>query len=143
MASERSDLAQERAELAEDRTVLAHERSFAGCCTGMASVGIGLGFNALFHSLEPPWIAKAIATGFLGIAVFIFWSAERRACRILSRLESHSVAELRLVRMFTRKGAERSHSRARRRDLGAGRTVTPISGAPGGGRCRSRTCAPA
>jgi putative membrane protein len=98
--SERGELAEERTKLAEDRTVLAHERSFAGWMrTGMASVGIGLGFNALFHSLDPPWIPKAIACAFLAIAVFIFISAERRAHRIISRLETHRVAELRPMRI--------------------------------------------
>ncbi|RYF18599.1 MAG: DUF202 domain-containing protein, partial [Oxalobacteraceae bacterium] len=44
----RTELAQDRTDFAEDRTVLAHERSFASWMrTGMASVGIGLGFNAL------------------------------------------------------------------------------------------------
>ncbi len=80
----RAELAQDRTDLAEDRTLLAHERSFAGWTrTGMAAVGIGLGFNALFQMLEPSWVPKAIATIFLFIAVFIFISAERRAARAI------------------------------------------------------------
>ena len=64
----REGLARERTDLAEDRTVLAHERSFAGWVrTGMAAVGIGLGFNALFQALEPTWVPKAIATAFLAM----------------------------------------------------------------------------
>lgn len=91
----RGELAQDRTDLAEDRTLLAHERSFAGWVrTGMAAVGIGLGFNALFRTLEPAWVPKAIASIFLLIAGFIFLSAERRASRALSRLEAHRVAGL-------------------------------------------------
>ncbi|MCC2980973.1 MULTISPECIES: YidH family protein [unclassified Sphingomonas] len=98
--NDRTDLAEDRTHLAEDRTVLAHERSFAGWVrTGMASVGIGLGFHALFRAIDPPWIPKAIATAFLLIAVAIFLSAERRACAIMNRLEAHRIAALRPVRL--------------------------------------------
>ncbi len=98
--SERTDLAEDRTKLAEDRTVLAHERSFAGWMrTGMASVGIGLGFNALFRTVDPQWVPKTIATAFLAIAIFIFLSAERRACAILDRLEAHKVTALKPVRL--------------------------------------------
>lgn len=96
----RDDLAKDRTDLAEDRTLLAHERSFAGWVrTGMAAVGIGLGFNALFQTLEPDWVPKAIATIFLVIAGFIFISAERRACHAIARLEAHNVAALAPVRL--------------------------------------------
>ena len=98
MSEARDELAENRTDLAEDRTVLAHERSFASWMrTGMASVGIGLGFNALFRMLDPPWVAKAIATAFLLIATFVFLSAERRACHRIARLEPHRVAELRPI----------------------------------------------
>ncbi len=84
--------------MAEDRTVLAHERSFAGWLrTGMAGVGIGLAFNALFRSLDPTWVPKLIATSFLALSIFIFLSAQQRACRALARMESHRVAELRPI----------------------------------------------
>jgi putative membrane protein len=97
---DRSELAQDRTDLAEDRTVLAHERSFGSWVrTGLASVGIGLGFNALFRTVEPTWAAKAIATVFLLIAVFIFLSAERRACTIMSKLQTHRVSALRPIRI--------------------------------------------
>ncbi|MBF7013645.1 DUF202 domain-containing protein [Novosphingobium resinovorum] len=96
----REDLAQDRTDLAEDRTVLAHERSFAGWVrTGMAAVGIVLGFNALFQMVEPKWLAKLIASIFLLIAVFIFLSAQRRACRAMGRLEAHKVAALAPIRI--------------------------------------------
>lgn len=94
------DLAQDRTDLAEDRTVLAHERSFAGWVrTGMAAVGIALGFNALFQMVEPKWIAKLIASIFLLIAIVIFLSAQRRACRAIGRLEAHKVAALAPMRI--------------------------------------------
>lgn len=97
----RTDLARDRTDFAEDRTVLAHERSFAGWLrTGMAAVGIGLGFNALFNAFEPTWIPKAIATGFLCIAILIFISSQRRASGILSRLDSHQVKSLKPVRIL-------------------------------------------
>lgn len=99
-AQDQTELAKDRTDLAEDRTVLAHERSFAGWVrTGMASVGIGLGFNALFETLRPPWVPKAIATLFLAIAIFIFLSAERRACHILARLDPHRIAVIKPIRI--------------------------------------------
>jgi len=96
----RHDLAKDRTDFAEDRTLLAHERSFAGWVrTGMASVGIALGFTALFQALEPVWVPKAIASVFLFIAIFVFASAERRACGVLQRLEPHTVTALKPVRI--------------------------------------------
>ncbi len=99
-AEDRTDLAENRTELAEDRTVLAHERSFAGWVrTGMAAVGLGLGFNALFRTMEPSWLPKAIASSFLLIAIFIFVAAERRARTIIASLEPHNVAILKPMRI--------------------------------------------
>jgi putative membrane protein len=96
---ERGELAADRTELAEDRTVLAHERSFAAWLrTGLASIAIALGFNALFKTLEPAWVAKAIASAFLAIAVAIFLSAQRRAATVIDRLEVHEVEALKPVR---------------------------------------------
>lgn len=98
VVKDRDDLAEDRTDLAEDRTVLANERTFAGWMrTGMAAVGIGLGFNALFQMLEPTWIPKAIATAFLLIGIFVFLSAERRACRVLDRLDTHQVKSFRAI----------------------------------------------
>jgi putative membrane protein len=95
---DREEMAEDRTDLAEDRTVLANERTFAGWMrTGMAAVGIGLGFNALFQMLEPAWVAKAIATVFLSIGIFVFVAAERRACRVLSRLDTHQVKSFKAV----------------------------------------------
>ncbi|WP_417593495.1 YidH family protein [Parasphingorhabdus sp.] len=90
LASERTDLAEDRTEWAEDRTIMANERTFAGWMrTGLAAVGIGLGFNALFGKLEPFWVPKAIASLFMGIGIFIFWAAQRNGCAVQSRLDSH------------------------------------------------------
>ena len=99
-AEKRRELARDRTDLAEDRTILAHERSFAGWVrTGMAAVGIGLGFNALFSELEPAWVPKTIASVFLLVAIHIFLSADRRARQIVDRLEAHSVAALKPMRI--------------------------------------------
>ena len=71
LANDRTDMADERTDWAEDRTIMANERAFSGWMrTGLAAVGIGLGFNALFGKLEPIWIPKAIATLFMVIRIF-------------------------------------------------------------------------
>lgn len=89
---ERERLAVSRTDMAEDRTVLANERTFAGWVrTGLATIAIGLGFSALFRQMEPVWVPKAIATGFLLIGIFVFISSERRACQVLERLKVHEV----------------------------------------------------
>ena len=88
----KQDLAQNRTDLAEDRTVLANERTFASWFrTGFASVAIGVGFQALFLRMEPPWVPKAIATLFLLLAIYVFIAAERRACAVIRRLSTHEV----------------------------------------------------
>lgn len=99
-AEKRRELARDRTDLAEDRTILAHERSFAGWVrTGMAAVGIGLGFNALFRELEPERVPKAIASVFLLVAIYVFLSADRRARHIVDQLEAHSVTALKPMRI--------------------------------------------
>ncbi|MEL6877207.1 MAG: DUF202 domain-containing protein [Pseudomonadota bacterium] len=90
LAEDRTDLAEDRTDWAEDRTVMANERTFAGWMrTGLAAVGIGLGFNALFGKLEPAWLPKLIATVFITIGIFIFWAAQRNGCAVKDRLEAH------------------------------------------------------
>ncbi len=90
LAGDRTDLAEDRTDWAEDRTIMANERTFAGWMrTGLAAVGIGLGFNALFGKLEPLWIPKAIATLFMIIGIFIFWIAQQNGCAVQNRLNSH------------------------------------------------------
>jgi putative membrane protein len=88
--ADRTELAENRTEWAEDRTLMANERTFAGWMrTGLASVGIGLGFNALFGKLEPAWVPRAIATIFICMGVVIFWTAQAHSCAVNERLSAH------------------------------------------------------
>ena len=97
---ERNRLAEDRTDMAEDRTVLANERTFAGWLrTGFAAIGIGLGFHVLFQAMQPTWIPRAIATAFLLAGIYVILVAERRACQVMSRLDSHQVAEMRPVNL--------------------------------------------
>ena len=101
---DKTELAAERTDFAEDRTILANERTYAGWMrTGLAAVGVGVGFNALFGKMEPAWAPKAIATLLLAIAIFIFAAAERRACSVISRLKTHEVETVRIgnLRLIT------------------------------------------
>ncbi|WP_120076428.1 YidH family protein [Aurantiacibacter odishensis] len=89
--------AENRTDWAEDRTIMALERTFAGWMrTAFAAIAIGIGFRALFGEFEPPWLAKAIATGFIALAIVFAISAERRACKAFERLSSHAVDSPRL-----------------------------------------------
>lgn len=89
---DRSEEAEQRTEFAEDRTLLANERTFAGWMrTGLAAIGIGVGFHALFQKMEPDWIPRAIATVFMLVGIAIVIAAERRACRVKERLDEHVV----------------------------------------------------
>ncbi|WP_309093290.1 DUF202 domain-containing protein [Phenylobacterium sp.] len=94
----RRALAENRTDLAEDRTALANERTFAGWArTAMAAIGIGLAFNALFGAMEPDWAPKAIASIFILLAIFLIYMAERRACAVANRLDTHSVKDMSLM----------------------------------------------
>ena len=85
-------MAESRTDWAEDRTIMALERTFAGWMrTAFAAIAIGIGFRALFGAFNPPWLAKAIATGFLLLAILFALGAERRACRAFNRLTSHAI----------------------------------------------------
>ncbi len=89
IGGERTALAESRTDWAEDRTLMANERTFAGWMrTGLAAVGIGLGFNALFGKLDPSWVPRAIAT------IFIFWAAQRSGCAVQDRLDAHRAEPL-------------------------------------------------
>ncbi|MDY6924524.1 MAG: DUF202 domain-containing protein [Pseudomonadota bacterium] len=91
----RAELAEDRTDLAEDRTAMANERTFAGWArTAMAAIGIGLAFNALFNAMEPAWAPKAIATVFILLAIFLVVMAERRACAVSARLDTHAGKDL-------------------------------------------------
>lgn len=88
-----NDLAEQRTHFAEDRNIMAMERTFAGWIrTAFAAIGIGVAFRALFGELDPPWLARAIATLFILAGGLLALSAERRACRTLGRLQSHEMA---------------------------------------------------
>lgn len=88
--SSSNELAQDRTDWAEDRTILANERTFAGWMrTGMASTALAVGLRAVFGAFEPTWIAKAIATVFIILAVYIFWAAQQSACETLKRLNDN------------------------------------------------------
>ncbi len=100
LAEDRTDLAEDRTDWAEDRTIMANERTFAGWMrTGLAAVGIGLGFNALFGKLEPAWLPRAIATVFILIGLFIFWAAQHKGCAVQKRLEAHKAEPIKQVNM--------------------------------------------
>ncbi|HEY9091841.1 YidH family protein [Parasphingorhabdus sp.] len=95
LADERTSLADDRTEFAEDRTVMANERTFAGWMrTGLTSVGIGLGFNALFSTMEPNWLPKAIATAFITLGIYIFYEAQKNGCAVFKRLDAHDAEPL-------------------------------------------------
>jgi len=84
-------LAEERTDWAEDRTLMANERTFAGWMrTGLASCGVGLGFHAIFGKMEPSWLAKSVASVFIGIALLIFYAAFRGALKLHERLDGHA-----------------------------------------------------
>jgi putative membrane protein len=101
----------ERTLLAEDRTLLASERTFAGWVrTGLPAVGVGVGFHALFQTMEPNWIPKAIATIFLLLGSLVVVAAERRARAVHRRLSADMVVtaramNLRLVMLSVAAGA--------------------------------------
>lgn len=98
----RQELAETRTKMAEDRTVLANERTFASWMrTGLASVGIGLGFHALFTAMEPWWVPRVIATAFFLVGIFVTFSAERRACSVVERLHAHRVETVGVARLRT------------------------------------------
>ena len=91
-ADQSTKWAENRTDWAEDRTIMALERTFAGWMrTAFAAIAIGIGFRALFGEFDPPWLAKAIASMFLVLAVVFAMGAERRACKAFSRLSSHAV----------------------------------------------------
>ncbi len=97
---DRTGLAEDRTDLAEDRTAMANERTFAGWArTAMAAIGIGLAFNALFKAMEPTWAPKAIATLFVLLGVFLIAMAERRACVVARRLNTHAGRDMKQMNL--------------------------------------------
>lgn len=87
-------------ELAEDRTILANERTFAAWIrTAVGCMAFGVGFHAFFNRMEPGWVPRLIATGFLLLAATIAWLAVRRAAAVMRRLSAHVVANARKVNL--------------------------------------------
>lgn len=106
LAEERTDWAERRTNWAEDRTVMANERTFAGWMrTGLASVGIGVGFHALFGRLEPLWFPKALASIFVAVGIGIFMAGQHKAARVAKRLEAHKSVAMRGLTMQLMAGA--------------------------------------
>jgi len=88
---DKQKLAEDRTDWAEDRTVLANERTFASWMgTGLGSIGIAIALQAVFGAFEPTWLAKTVATLFVGIAIVIFVAALRNSKSMIARLESHT-----------------------------------------------------
>jgi putative membrane protein len=86
------ELAEDRTDFAEDRTAMAAERTFAGWMrTSFAAIGIGIAFRGLFGELDPPWLARVIATGFILLGAIFAIGAEQRACRAFRRLSTHQI----------------------------------------------------
>jgi putative membrane protein len=89
---DKDELARARTNLAEDRTVQATERTFAGWLrTAFAAIGVGLAFHVIFDELDPPWLAKAIASLFIVLGAVIALTAEQRACHTFARLTTHEI----------------------------------------------------
>ncbi|KHK91561.1 YidH family protein [Novosphingobium malaysiense] len=93
--NDRQELAKDRTDWAEDRTVMANERTYAGWVrTGLAAVGIGIGFNALFAKLDPAWLPRALASCFIAVGILIFLLARHKAGGVLDRLSAHRASPL-------------------------------------------------
>ena len=90
-----------RTRWAEDRTVLANERTFSAWMgTGLGAVGVAIGLKAVFGAIDPTWVAKLVASLFLGVAILVYWMARRQACKTLERL-SENDAETMPTKSFT------------------------------------------
>lgn len=91
-SDKRTETALQRTDYAEDRTVQATERTFAGWLrTAFGAIGVGLAFEVLFGKLEPPWLARCIASLFILLGAAVTVAAERRASRTFARLSTHAV----------------------------------------------------
>jgi putative membrane protein len=94
-----------RTKWSEDRTILANERTFSAWMgTGLGSVGIAIGLKAVFGATDPTWVAKAVASMFLLVAILIYWMACRQAKKTLERI-SENDAEALDTKSFTRLSA--------------------------------------
>jgi putative membrane protein len=85
------ELAEERTDWAEDRTILANERTFSSWMgTGLGSLGLAVGMQAVFGAMEPTWIAKSAATVFVIVSLYLFQTALINSRRTKQSLDSHT-----------------------------------------------------
>lgn len=90
-----------RTKWSEDRTVMSNERTFSSWLgSGMAALGVALGLKAVFGAFEPTWAAKLVATAFVLVAILLFQSARRNACKTLNRISDND-AETMPTKNFT------------------------------------------
>jgi putative membrane protein len=90
-----NEMAQDRTDWAEDRTIMANERTFSAWMgTGLGAVGIAIGLKAVFGATDPTWVAKVVASLFLGVAILIYWMAQRQARLTFARLTEKDAAAL-------------------------------------------------
>ena len=83
----KDDQAKARTNWAEDRTIMANERTFSAWMgMGLGAVGIAIGLKAVFGATDPTWVAKLVASMFLGVAILVYWMAQRQAAKTLNRL---------------------------------------------------------
>lgn len=88
---DKQKLAEIRTSWAEDRTLLANERTFSSWMgTGLGSLGLAVGLQAVFGAVEPTWVAKLAATMFVVIALIMFQTALHNSCETKKRLHSHT-----------------------------------------------------
>jgi putative membrane protein len=93
--STRNEKAEERTDWAEDRTIMANERTFNSWMgIGLGAVGVAIALKAVFGEFDPTWAAKGVASLFLGIAIAIFWAAQRQARKTLDRLSENAAEPL-------------------------------------------------
>lgn len=103
--ADKTEMAENRTDWAEDRTILANERTFAGWMrTGMASLAVAIGLRAVFGDFDPTWLAKAVATIFVVVAIYIFWAAQASAKQTLKRLHDNQAHAQPAQRMQTLAG---------------------------------------
>ncbi len=83
-----ADDSKQRTQLSHDRTIMANERTFNSWTgTGLGVPTVAIGLKAVFGAFEPTWIAKAVASLFVVIAIFVFYAALRQAGKTLKRLD--------------------------------------------------------
>lgn len=87
----RDEMAENRTDWAEDRTVLANERTFSSRMgLALGSLGLAIGLQGVFREAEPTWVAKAVASIFVFIAMYVTAVSYRNSKAMHKRLSSHS-----------------------------------------------------